>query len=69
MDSLHELRVVSAARSPTAPIHHVYEPAFALVAQGAKWIVLGDSTFRYGTGQYLVVSVDLPITGHVALAS
>jgi AraC-like DNA-binding protein len=61
--------VVSAARSPTAPIHHVYEPAFALVAQGAKQIVLGDRTFRYGTGQYLVVSVDLPITGHVALAS
>jgi AraC-like DNA-binding protein len=36
----------------------------ALIAQGAKRIALGDRVYEYGPGQYLVASVDLPITGH-----
>jgi len=60
---------VAAASVTTEPINHVYEPVFGLVAQGAKSIVLGDKVFDYGAGQYLVVSVDLPITGHINVAS
>lgn len=56
-------------RQPTEPINAVYEPAFAIVAQGMKRTVLGDRIYEYGAGQYLVVSVDLPITGHVVQAS
>jgi AraC-like DNA-binding protein len=37
---------------------------FALIAQGAKRLSLGDRVYDYGPGQYLVASVDLPITGH-----
>jgi AraC-like DNA-binding protein len=37
---------------------------FALIAQGSKRLAIGDRTFDYGPGQYLVASVDLPITGH-----
>lgn len=37
---------------------------FALIAQGSKRLALGERTFDYGPGQYLVASVDLPITGH-----
>ncbi|HWO65601.1 MAG TPA: AraC family transcriptional regulator [Umezawaea sp.] len=36
----------------------------ALIAQGAKHIALGDRVYEYGAGQYLIASVDLPITGH-----
>lgn len=54
---------------PTKPVHHVYGPTFAIVAQGAKRIVLADKAFEYGTGQYFVASVDLPIISHVAKAS
>jgi hypothetical protein len=53
---------VTAARVTTEPVEHVYEPVFGLVAQGSKSIVLGDKVFDYGSGHYLVVSVDLPIT-------
>jgi hypothetical protein len=47
----------------------VSEPALAVVAQGAKRTVLSDSVFAYGAGQYLIVSVDLPVTAHVTHAS
>jgi AraC-like DNA-binding protein len=41
----------------------------ALIAQGAKRVALGDRTYEYRQGQYLVASVDLPITGHYVEAS
>jgi AraC-like DNA-binding protein len=36
----------------------------AVVAQGGKRLALGDRVYEYGAGQYLVASVDLPVTGH-----
>jgi AraC-like DNA-binding protein len=36
----------------------------ALIAQGRKRIALGDRVYDYGAGQYLVASVDMPITGN-----
>ena len=60
---------VTRCRVTTEPIGHVYEPLLAVVAQGEKQTVLGDRIFDYGTGQYLVVSVDLPITSHIVSAS
>jgi AraC-like DNA-binding protein len=62
------LRLV-ALTAPTAPLRAVYQPTFALVAQGAKRTVLGDRVLEYSAGQYLVVSVDLPIVGQVFQAS
>lgn len=35
----------------------------ALIAQGAKRIALGGRLFEYHSGQYLIASVDLPVTG------
>ncbi|MFF2216767.1 AraC family transcriptional regulator [Streptomyces antibioticus] len=35
----------------------------AVIAQGAKRLALGDRIYEYGPGQYLVASVDLPVTG------
>jgi len=58
-----------SASSPTPPIAEVSEPMFALVARGAKHLCLGDRVFDYGTGQYLIVSVDLPLEAHVSEAT
>ena len=66
--SIPGLKVVASSVT-TEPINHVYEPLFGLVVQGAKRILLGDRMLDYGAGQYLVVSVDLPITGHIDVAS
>ena len=41
----------------------------AVIAQGAKRLAIGDRVYDYGPGQYLVASVDLPITGHYTHAS
>ena len=41
----------------------------ALVAQGAKYLALGDRVYEYRPGQYLVASVDLPVSGHFLDAS
>jgi AraC-like DNA-binding protein len=41
----------------------------AVIVQGAKRLALGDRVYDYGPGQYLVASVDLPVTGHWTRAS
>jgi AraC-like DNA-binding protein len=41
----------------------------ALIAQGAKRIALGDRIYEYGAGQFLIASVDLPVTGQFLDAS
>lgn len=55
--------------SPTTPMPVVYEPAFCLLVQGKKQSLLEGEVFKYGAGDYLVVSVDLPIAAHVLEAS
>jgi AraC-like DNA-binding protein len=37
----------------------------AVIAQGGKRLALGERLYEYRAGQYLVTSVDLPVTGHV----
>ncbi|MDQ6418427.1 AraC family transcriptional regulator [Paenibacillus sp. LHD-117] len=47
----------------------VYIPSFCMVVQGLKEVLLGQERFRYGPADYLVASVDLPVTGQVMEAS
>lgn len=61
--------VVAAADRPTPLFAYVVEPVFSLVAQGAKRILLGDKIFDYAAGEYLIASVDLPVSGHITQAS
>ncbi|GAA4586649.1 AraC family transcriptional regulator [Planotetraspora phitsanulokensis] len=61
--------LLSAVEKPTPPTATVAEPTLAVVAQGAKRLTLGDRIHDYGAGQYLVVSVGLPVTGHHTQAS
>jgi len=47
----------------------VCEPILGIVVQGKKEVLLGEETYPYGTAQYLVVSVDLPICGFAVKAT
>ena len=55
--------------SPTQPLHSVFTPAFCVIAQGSKQVVLGDEAFKYDTGHYLIATLDLPIVSCVLEAS
>ena len=60
---------VMATTAPTEPFGSVAEATLAVVAQGAKRTVLGDRVFEYEAGEFLIVSVDLPVTANVIRAS
>lgn len=62
------LSVIRADR-PTVPVPSVYEASICLIAQGAKRVSLGEQTVVYDASRYLLVSVDLPLVGHVIEAS
>jgi AraC-like DNA-binding protein len=47
----------------------INEPMLAIVVQGKKAALLGEETHRYDAGQYLVISVDLPLSGFVTHAT
>jgi AraC-like DNA-binding protein len=55
---------ISKVDEPTAPSPSMSGTVLALIAQGAKRLALGGSVYEYRAGQYLVASVDLPVTGH-----
>ena len=65
VDSLSLIR----ANHPTAPIPSVYEASLCLIAQGAKRVSLVDHNLVYDASRYLLVSVDLPLIGHIIEAS
>lgn len=61
--------LVSCADEPGEPRASSSGTVMALIAQGAKRLAIGDRVYEYAAGQYLVASVDLPITGHYSQAS
>jgi AraC-like DNA-binding protein len=50
---------------PMESVHALYRPAFCLIAQGSKRVLLGDEAYRYDPGHYLIFTVDLPIVFRV----
>ncbi|MDT7789435.1 MAG: hypothetical protein QOF58_7854 [Pseudonocardiales bacterium] len=61
--------LVFAGDRVTEPMGTVTEPVLTLVAQGQKRTMLGDHVFDHGPGKIAVVTVDLPLTGHITEAS
>jgi hypothetical protein len=55
--------------APSELIHTVHKPALCLIVQGQKEIGLGDDHYLYDPLSYLVVSVTLPVSGRVLMAS
>src|SRR4051794_19678784 len=61
--------LLSCADRPGEPRASTSGTVMAIIAQGAKRLAIGDRVYDYGPGQYLVASVDLPVTGHYTRAS
>ncbi len=60
---------LDAAHDATLPVYSLYRPVFGIVAQGAKRIMLADRVFDCQEGEYIVGSLDLPVSSHVLEAS
>jgi len=53
----------------TDPMGATTTPTLALVLQGAKQSVLADQVYDYRAGQFLIVTVDLPLVSRITEAS
>ncbi|WP_239083454.1 AraC family transcriptional regulator [Asanoa ishikariensis] len=60
IDGVRVCEVVHSA----VPLAGMSGTVLAVIAQGAKRLALGERIYEYGPGQYLIASVDLPVTGH-----
>lgn len=47
----------------------IYDPSLCVIAQGSKQAMLEKDIYHYSAGEYLIVSVDLPMIGQVLEAS
>jgi AraC-like DNA-binding protein len=47
-----------------SPVSSMSGTVLAVTVQGGKRLALGDRVYEYSAGQYLVASVDLPVTGY-----
>jgi AraC-like DNA-binding protein len=66
--AIEQLRFTRSEAVSTV-IPHVHEPCLAIIVQGQKEVLLGEETYRYSSGQYLVISVDLPLSGFIVEAT
>jgi AraC-like DNA-binding protein len=56
-------------QGPTDPVHCIFNLGLGVVAQGDKQVMLAGEVIRYGPGQSMLTSIDLPVISHVARAS
>jgi AraC-like DNA-binding protein len=66
--AMPHLSLIRADR-PSTPTPAVYEASLCLIAQGSKRVSIGEHSVIYDASRYLLVSVDLPLVGHVIDAS
>lgn len=57
------------SETPSQPIYQSQWPCLALVVRGQKSVSAGAGELFYGVGDYLVVSLDMPVASRVTLAS
>src|SRR5918994_327781 len=62
------LRLLHAS-SPSPKDHGVSSPAFCVIAQGSKEVLLGDDCYRYDADRYLITAAALPTATRVTGAS
>jgi AraC-like DNA-binding protein len=56
--------LLSRLVEPEVPEPSMTGTVLAVIAQGAKRLALGSRMYEYSAGQYLVASVDMPVTGN-----
>jgi AraC-like DNA-binding protein len=54
---------------PTKPLHSIYHPCFCVIARGSKTVKVGEESFTYDEGHYLIATMDLPTSSCVVEAS
>lgn len=66
-EGVHETRIpgvlVSRISEPGPPEESTTGTVLAIIAQGGKRLAVGDRLHVYGEGEYLVASVDIPVSG------
>lgn len=62
---------LSLARSDvmSTAIYSVDQPSLAIIVQGKKEVLVGEETYLYYAGQYLIQSIALPMSGRVVEAT
>ena len=72
-DGVHQTAIprlmFARASCSQPPVHSVFEPAFFVLAQGSKRVLLGDEVYLYDSNRYLIVAQNLPVSGQVIDAS
>lgn len=66
--SIPDLQLIRSSEE-TERIYSIHEPALCIVAQGKKMMMLGSESYLYDPTSYLVVSLQLPVSGQVLEAS
>ncbi|MBD2076881.1 AraC family transcriptional regulator [Phormidium sp. FACHB-592] len=66
--AIAQLELMRESAAPTE-LCTVYEPTLCIIVQGKKETLLGKETYYYGTAQYIVVTVDLPLSGNIIEAT
>jgi AraC-like DNA-binding protein len=56
-------------RSPTEPLHCIYNLGLGVVAQGEKQVLLGGESIQFLPGYSMLTTIDLPVVSHVTRAS
>jgi AraC-like DNA-binding protein len=66
--AIAQLELMRESVTPTV-LRAVYEPTLCIILQGRKETLLGKETYYYGAAQYIVVTVDLPLSGNIVEAT
>ncbi|PXX08032.1 AraC family transcriptional regulator [Mycolicibacterium moriokaense] len=62
--SIDGLLLSNVATTPATPEYSVTHPLLVVMAEGGKRLMLGDRLIEYGSGDCLVTTANLPVTGH-----
>jgi AraC-like DNA-binding protein len=62
--SIDGLLLSDVAATPTTPEYSVTHPLMVVMAEGGKRLLLGDRIIEYRRGDCLVITANLPVTGH-----
>jgi AraC-like DNA-binding protein len=65
LEGLH----LNRSSSPTEMEHGVSTPAFCVIAQGSKEILVGGDRYRYDPNHYLITTAALPVAVRITEAS
>lgn len=69
VDGMHDTAIprfgLARVSQTQQPVHCLYDPAFCVLAQGSKRVLLADEVYVYDSNRYLVVSQNLPVAGQV----